>query len=274
MSGDEPSLEPVRGLSPAATNIMIGALAFAGGIAGTALVLHFTAPAPAPVAATAPAPVVQPTPVALPPGTDLASLSAREQAMAAKLDALEAKIGEVDGSARTASGYATQAERLMIAFAVRRVIERGQPLGALELQLRKRFGDHGDSVATIVQAAREPVTLEDLRLALDVVAPKLGSSPKDGMWTLFRRGLADMVVIRQESSPSPRTADRLVRAQRTLEAGQVEAALAEVAKMPGADNATDWMAAAKRYILTRQALRDIEEAAMDTPSAQAPRTGV
>jgi hypothetical protein len=275
MSGDEPSLEPARGLSPFATNMLIGLGAFAAGIGGTALALHLWSPPTAPVAITAPAPQTQPTPVAaLPPGTDLASLSAREQALAAKLDALESRIGQVDGSARTASTYATQAERLMIAFAVRRVVERGQPLGSLEAQLRRRFAEaHADAVSTIVQATREPVTLEDLRVALDLIGPRLGTSPSEGAWSMARRAVSDMVVVRRADSPSPRPADRLKRAHRTLEAGQIEATLAEVAKMPGADSAAGWVAAAKRYIAARAALREIEGAAMETPSAQTVRAG-
>jgi hypothetical protein len=274
MSGDEPSLEPARGLSPLGTHILIGGLAFAGGIVGTALVLQLSGSwprAPAPVTASALAP--QPTPPALPPGTDLASLSAREQALATRLDQLDARLRDVDAGARNASSYATQAERLMIAFSVRRAIERGLPLGPLEAQLRRRFDEaHGEAVATIIGAAREPVTLEDLRLALDLIAPRLGTAPADSVWTSFRRALGDMVVLRQGDSPSSRSADRLKRARRTLEEGQVEAALAEVAHLPGVARAESWVTAAKRYIAARTALREIEAAAMETPAAP-PRAG-
>jgi len=273
MSGDEPSLEPARGLSPLGTHILIGGLAFGGGIVGTALALQLSGSwprAPAPVVASAPAP--QPTPLALPPGTDLSSLSAREQALATRLDQLDARLRDVDAGARNASSYATQAERLMIAFSVRRAIERGLPLGPLEAQLRRRFGEgHGEAVATVVGAAREPVTLEDLRLALDLIAPRLSTAPTDSVWTSFRRAIGDLVVLRQGTSSS-RSADRLKRARRTLEEGQVEAALAEVAHLPGVARAESWVTAAKRYIAARAALREIEAAAMETPAAP-PRAG-
>lgn len=281
MNGEEPSLEPPRGLSPLGTNLMIGALAFLGGIGGTALVLHFWGtPAPPPavavdgnVASSEPsAAQTQPAKIpTLPPNTDAASLFAREQALATRLDSLEAKLKDVDTGARAASGYATQAERLMIAFSVRRAIERGLPLGPLEGPLRQRFAaNHRDAVATLVQAAGQPVTLEDLRLALDTIAPRLTTAPDDGLWTLFRRAVGDLVVLRQADTPSPRSADRLKRARRTLEEGQVEAALAEVARMPGAASAESWVAAAKRYIAARAALREIEAAAMETPAAPPP----
>lgn len=267
MSPDEPlALEPPRGLSPLATNLLIGAIAFAGGIAGTAGVLYWNGRTPA---SPPPVQVVQPqtsSPApALPAGTDLASLAAREAAMASRLDALDARLQDVDGSARAASSFATQAERLMIAFAARRAVERGLPLGPLEGQLHKRFGEsHGEAVSTLIAAAGQPVTLEDLRVALDQLAPRLTSSASEGFWARGMRAFSDLVVLRQADSPSPRPGDRLKRAQRALDEGQVESALAEVARMPGAAEAQSWTSAAKRYIAARNALREIELAAMET----------
>lgn len=266
MDAEEPlALEPARGLSPMGTQILIGALAFAAGIGGTVGVMHLYGPKPpAPLAAPAPAPQAQPAPA--PPRTDAATLGAREQELAARLDQLDQRLRDVDAGARNAASYATQAERLMIAFSVRRAIERGLPLGPLEAQLRRRFGEtHGDAVATIVQAAGQPVTLEDLRLALDTIAPRLGSAPDESLWSNFRRALGDMIVLRDADVPSPRPADRLRRARRTLAEGQVEAALAEVARMPGAASAASWVTAARRFIGARAALREIELAAMETP---------
>ena len=57
-------------------------------------------------------------------------------------------------------------------------------------------------------------------------------------------------------------ADRLARARRLLEGGQVEAARAEVARLPGARDDGNWMAAATRYIQARHALDGIENAAI------------
>ena len=81
---DEPSLEPPRGLSPLGTNVMIGVLAFLGGIGGTALIYQLSgpkpvAPAPAPAPVSAPAP--QPAPA---PGPDIASLFSPRGAISAK----------------------------------------------------------------------------------------------------------------------------------------------------------------------------------------------
>jgi len=269
MSPDEPlALEPARGFSPLMTKIAIGAGAFVLGVGGTAGLLWYTSPAPKPAPAAVVA--VQPVaaPAALPPATDVATLSARETMLAGRLDQLETRLRDVDNGARTASSYASQAERLMIAAAARRAIERGMPLGPIAPQLRRRFGEaHADAVGTIIQAADQPVTLEDLRLGLDAIAPRLTSAPDVGIMARLRDGLGDLIVLRQSDTPSPRPADRLRRARRTLGEGQVEAALAEVARMPGAPAATSWVGFAKGYINARAALREIEAAAMDAAPA-------
>jgi hypothetical protein len=271
MSPDEPlALEPARGLSPLTRTIAIGAAAFAAGVAGTAGVIWLRtppAPKPAPPAAVTVQPTVAPA-LTLPPATDVATLSAREAMLAGRLDQLEQRLRGVDNGARTAASYATQAERLMIAFATRRAIERGMPLGPLAQQLHARFGEaHPDAVGTVIQAAGQPVTLEDLRLALDTLGPRLTVAPNASLFSRLAGMFGDLVVLRQSDSPSPRPADRLRRARRTLEEGQVEAALAEVARLPGAAAAESWVEAAKRYIGARAALREIEGAAMETPTA-------
>jgi thioredoxin-like negative regulator of GroEL len=70
------------------------------------------------------------------------------------------------------------------------------------------------------------------------------------------------VVLRKAGTPSPMPADRLSRARRLLAAGQVEAARAEVARLPGAGQAGNWMEAARRYVAARQALEVIENTAL------------
>ncbi len=274
MSRDEPTaLKPARGLSALGTTILVGLLAFLGGIAATAALIQFSGMGPfgrtpAPVETeAAPAEAVIAPP--LPAGTDLATLNAREQMLAGRLDELEERLVAVRSASRVASSYANRAEGLLIAFATRRLLDRGLPLGGVEGQLRLRFGaSHPEEVAAILRAANDPATLEDLRLALDAIAPRLvAGGPDEGVWSRVRRLFNDLVVLRQETSPSPRPADRLRRARRVLEAGQVEAALAEIAHLPGAESAESWIAAARRYIAARQALGNIELAAMQAPGA-------
>ncbi|WP_010542764.1 hypothetical protein [Sphingomonas elodea] len=273
---DEPlAPEPVRTLSPRRNRMIPVGLGFLAGAALTAGAMHYAAPhlaTPAepsakPAASPSPAPpaLKMPPPV-LPPATDVATLDARESALAARLDALEVQLRQADESARNAAQYSTQAERLMVAAAVRRAVERGQPLGSLEQQLRARFGGaHPQAVGAIVTAAADPLTLEDLRIALDTIAPRLGTGPDDSIWVRFRAFVGDLFVLHQAGVPSPRPAERLRRARSALAAGNVETAIAEVAHMPGASVAEGWTSAATRYVNARKALDEIEKAAAATP---------
>lgn len=273
---DEPlAPEPVRTLSPRRNRMIIAGASFLAGVALTAGAIELggvrrsTAPAdtttPVATHAPAPPPLKMPPPV-LPAATDVATLDARESALAARLDALELQLRQADESARNAAQYSTQAERLMVAAAVRRAVERGQPLGSLEQQLRARFGErHPEAVGAIVAAAADPLTLEDLRIALDTIAPRLGTGPDDSLWVRFRSFVGDLFVLHQAGMPSPRPAERLRRARSALGAGNVETAIAEVAHMPGASVAEGWTSAATRYVNARKALDEIEKAAAATP---------
>ncbi|TGX53345.1 hypothetical protein E5A73_10855 [Sphingomonas gei] len=276
---DEPlAPEPTRG-PETRSPYLIGGLAFAGGIAVTAAAFQLAGGIGSPQPAPAPTPIEAAQPQAnpatpLPPGTDIATLSAREQELAGKLDQLELRLRDINGSARNASTYASRAERLLIAAAVRRATERGQPLGPLEGQLRQRFAEtRGEAVGMILRASAEPVTLGDLRLALETIAPRLTSGADDSMWMSVRRLLGDLVVLREAASPSPRTADRLRRARLALDQGDVEAALAEVVHMPGVASAGSWIVAARRYIAARQGLLEIERDALEAPSPAPPAAG-
>jgi hypothetical protein len=194
---------------------------------------------------------------------DIDTLAAREAALAARLSDLEARSATIDTKADAASGNATRAEGLLIAFAARRAIDRGIGLGYIEGQLRERFGaTQPRAVATVIQAARAPVTIEDLRLGLDSIAPDLVSGGHEAQWSGLRNPISNLVVLHTEGSPSPRPSARMMRARRLLEAGQVEAALAEIERLPGASGAQRWLAAAHRYINARRALDVIETAAI------------
>jgi hypothetical protein len=268
------------------TAAILGAVAFLAGLAAMALGLRTfpqwfgakpVATVTLPIASTAdgkrtPVVIVPGNGTAAPPAIDLDALSTREAELAARLADLETRTTNVGGQARAASTYATRAEGMMIAFAARRQIDRGLPLGYVEEQLRERFGSiQPQAVGTIIQAAQQPVTIEDLRVGLDAIAPELKTgAASDGWAASFRRELGNLIVLHRADTPSPLPADRLARARRTLEAGHVEAALAEVARMPGAPRAERWTSAARRYIGARQALDTIETAAILGQGAPAP----
>jgi hypothetical protein len=204
------------------------------------------------------------------PAVDPAAIVTREAALAAQLAALEARAAAVATDAAAAGTQATRAESLMVAFAARRAIDRGTGLGYLEEQLRTRFvAAQPRAVAVVIQAARQPVTIEDLRQGLDAIAPGLQAGVQTGWLAQAQREFGNLIVIRKEGTPSAAPVERLARARRLLDDGQVDAARTEVARLPGAAQAGAWLAAARRYALAHQALDVIETAAI-LGQAQAP----
>lgn len=194
------------------------------------------------------------------------ALTVRTAALDAQLRGIEGRMAAADTASRTAAAQSRRAEGLMIAFAARRTLDRGLPLDYLEPLLRARFGtDQPQAVATVVGAVGSP-TLADLREGLSKIAPTLTTgSNADGFFRTVWRELSNLVVLRREATPSPRPDDRLERARLSLDGGNVEGALAEVSRMPGAADASSWIDAAKRYIDTRRALNVLERAAIGTP---------
>ena len=139
----------------------------------------------------------------------------------------------------------------------RRAIDRGLELGYLEQQLRDRFGaTQPTEVATIIDGPRHPVTTEDLRLGLDQIGPQLALGPAgEGGWGgAVWRLLGSLIVVHPRNTPSPVPSERLARVRRMLAQGQVEAAVEEVGKLPGAAQATGWMTGARQYVAARKAL--------------------
>lgn len=199
-----------------------------------------------------------------PQPADPALLANREATVAAQLAALESRVATVTVDAGQAGGQAARAESMLVAVAVRRAIDHGTPLGYLEEQLRARFGQSQPrAVAILTQAAKTPVTLDDLRQGLDDIGEALATGRGDAHWSdSLDRLLSNLVVLRQAGTPSPLPVDRLARARRLLDGGQVEAARAEVARLPGVQVAAGWLAGARRYVLARQALDAIDNAAI------------
>ena len=197
--------------------------------------------------------------------------SDKERALAVRVAGLEDRLSRINVQAQAASGNAARAEGLLIAFAARRALDRGSPLGYIESQLRLRFGDaQPKAVTTIVNASREPVTLEELLAGLDDIGPALTSgSTGAGFWTDFKRELSELFVIRRDGTPSPAPQQRLNRAKRYVENGNVDAAIAEIDKLPGSDGGDElvaqWMEKARRYNEARRALDVIETAAILEP---------
>ncbi|MFN3943546.1 MAG: hypothetical protein ACK4K7_01290 [Allosphingosinicella sp.] len=265
-----------RGLLPL---MVLPALAFLLGIAAMGWLLAnwesgarflgvAPAPPPAEEAAAEPVPEIlpeEPAPAPTPAGETQRLVLDPE--VTRRVNRLEERIAEIDTQSRAAVGNADRAEGLLVAFAARRALDRGVPLGYIEGLLRQRFGDsQPQAVGTIIAAARQPVTLEELNEGLQEIGPQLtGAPPDQDWWSALRAEFGNLVTVRRQGTPSTVPGERLRRATRRLEAGQVDVALAEVLRMPGRDHAGDWIEAARRYVAARRALDTIETAALLDP---------
>ncbi len=261
--GATPPPAPRRNLLPV---LILLLLAFALGVALTVWAWPYIQrqwgerpPAATTPAATAPA--AYPAPAARPLTAGTA------QMLDGRVVQLEERLNRITVEAQAASGNAARAEGLLVAFAARRALDSGAPLGYIEGQLRLRFGQaQPRAVAAIINAARNPITLVDLRAGLNQIADEVTKSPATAdWWTALEHEARQLVSIRKESTPSPRPEIAMDRALRYIDAGRVNAALAEVEHMPGRAAADRWIQAARRYMEARRALDLIETAAILEP---------
>jgi hypothetical protein len=245
--------------------ILIGAAAATWGLARYQPAARFLGVAPPPQPVT-PKPVqltstTSPQPVAAPQPTN------------AQLADLQARVARVEGAAQRAEGFAGRADALVIAFAARRAIDRGVALGYLEPLLVDRFGgQHQQAVGTVISASRQPVRLNDLIAEYDTLGPDLRrGGPQDNWWTNFRRELGTLIEVHPAQRPAINPDARYQRARQRLATGDVDQALAETMRLPGAANAQDWIAKARRYVAAHRALDEIESAALlGAPMRQPP----
>ena len=182
----------------------------------------------------------------------------------ARVSALETRLTRIEQQAATSDGKTAHAEALLTAFATRRTLDRGAPLGALEGQLQQRFGAaHSDAVAAIITAARYPVTREMLNTQLDSLAPRIGSTEeKTSGWSRFKQQVSNLFVLRRERHEAPDQVATLAQVHADLDDGNVGKAIIAMEQMPQAERATAWIAAARRYDAGQKALDVIEQAAL------------
>lgn len=196
-------------------------------------------------------------------------VTAPSVADAQRVAALEARLVLLERETRVVQGSTGRADALVIAFAARRAVERGVALGYLEPLLMERFGaSHQRAVAIIVTAARTPVTQAELIADFDRLGPLLrGKGLDESWWTGVQREMGALVSIRRNDTPNPRPAARFGRAKAQLETGEIDDALAETMRLPGASRpeAQGWIARARRLIAAKRALDEIESAALVGP---------
>ena len=257
-----PSLRAVLGTSLLA---FIGGAALVGWLVWDGRVTLTPTEVAAPSAASAsfanlPKPAASPSaaaPAALAESTALGGMDQR-------IAALEQRLTRIDLQAAASEGNTARAEALLVAFAARRALERGAPLGYLADQLKLRFGEaQPGAVATVIDTAQNPVTLDRLAGQFDALAPALINAPQgESGWDQFTRELSGLFVIRHGDGPTARPEQRLDRIRVLLRTGQIDAALADVARLPGAAAAADWINAARRYAAGQRALDLIETTAL------------
>ena len=209
-----------------------------------------------------PALALQPMPRA--PQPVLTAGAAPNAAAAEQLAMLEARLRNVENATQRNAGSVGRADALLVAFASRRAIDRGVQLGYLETLLAERFGaQHPVAVATIITAARNPITLDDLTNDYARLDGELRrGAPDEGLWQGLRREMGGLVAVRRASAPSPKPEARYERAMARLDQGQVDVALAETMRLPGASRAGPWIAKARRYVAAHRALDEVESSAL------------
>ena len=181
--------------------------------------------------------------------------------------ALAAQLNSSAMQASAAAAQAGRAEALLAAFATRRAIESGKPLGYLEGQLRLRFGTAlPDVVNSLIAFARQPVTQDRLVTQFEVLAPHLVGPDEQSSWSKIKRDLSGLFVLHSSSganTASPKM--RLGHARLCLREGKIEAAIADVRLLPGAKGAAQWIADATRYAEAMHALDALDTSALLEP---------
>jgi hypothetical protein len=263
------------------TALIIAAAAFLLGVAATVFIIWRVdfkvpdvfgeSPAPVTLASEAVEPSPAPTPIDVEAAQKAAQaverVSEQQGGIDQRVAAMEQRLARLDLQAEAAAGNAARAEGLLIAFATRRALERGAPLGYLADQLTLRFGDaRPNAVRTVIQAAENPITLDQLLARLEGLAPRLARNPREeNMLETFKREVGALFIVRRESLPSPQPTRRLERARLFLESGRIDAAVAEVRHLPNAVEASAWIADAERYSAAQRALDLIETTAILEP---------
>jgi hypothetical protein len=278
----EPTIYPatVEGRPRSQWRLTLVALALTlilGAVGGGWMVLYYNEQNVQQADGTAPAalapgagkvPLARPVAVAPQPLATPALTGADATTVAARVAQIEDRLARLSLTAESASGNAAKAEAILDAFAARRALDRGLPLGPMEAQLRLRFGEsQPNAVESILSASARPVTQEDLLRRLDAMRPIAMADSNAGWLTRMGNSLSGLIVIRSADAPSAAPVRRFERAQRAVEGGRVDEAIGEVMALPGAENelVRQWLDDARRYNDARRALDLIETAAIVEP---------
>ncbi len=191
-----------------------------------------------------------------------------------RLAALEARLAraETAGAAGGVAGSMASNDHisgLVLAFAARRALETGHSLGPIETELRARYGTTSPHlVEAIANLAKQPITVAELKSELTALQPTLVSS-SDNWWDRLTESLSSLATVRKAAVQNDQPAVLFESAQLALDSGNVESALATVAKLPRRGAATDWLLKAKRLATATKALDALEARAFEVTPAPA-----
>jgi hypothetical protein len=258
---DEDFTSPVQARSSSVRGLVIFALiCFAIGIAAMGWLLSEWTPARNMLLGKTLAPQTAISPPQSAPSAPVAPKPEAAATPEEHMAKIEEKLAIIDQQADSASNDASRAERMMIAFAARRAIERGASLGYLEGALMRQFGGNdANAVSTIIKGARAPVTLEQLEEGLDTAHVSLIAVGADAGWfSRIWQDMGSLAVIKRDGEDRISPDQRYDRARRALERDRVEMAIREVEALPGHADAKPWLDRARRYVQVRKALDRLE----------------
>lgn len=209
--------------------------------------------------------------LAAPPAAQMSQIATVE----GRLAMIEDRMSRIDLQTSAAAGNAGRAEGLLIAFAARRMVDRGEPLGYLADQLRLRFMNaQPRAVQTVVDFAANPVTIDALSARLEALSPELTvSTANRSLWERTRQEITSLFVVRRDSAALANPTARIERARLMLTAKRIDSAIGEVERLPGAEAADNWIADARRYEAAQKALDLLETTAMLEPNRLQDSTG-
>ncbi|WP_374411094.1 hypothetical protein [Novosphingobium colocasiae] len=192
-----------------------------------------------------------------------------------RLAMLEDRLSRIDYQSGAIVGNTARAEGMLIAFAARRMVDRGEPLSYVADQLRLRFANaQPRAVQTIIDFSRKPVTIDELSARLEALSPQLSNTAGSvGLWSRVRREVTGLFVVRSDNASLVTPSARIDRARLMLSSRRIGGAIEEVERLPGADSATNWIADARRYQEAQRALDLLETTAMLEPHRLADGAG-
>ncbi|WP_448584900.1 hypothetical protein [Thermaurantiacus sp.] len=226
--------------------------------------------------------IAAPAEVAPPPSPpapqELAGLEAETRRLGEALAALDARfsalVADLEGRGETAGALAEATGRvreLYFLLAVRRHLERGMPLGALEPALVRAFeGREPSAVAAIVAWSRSPVSVRQLetRLADPHAGPMPDATAPGGFWSRLWTGLSGLVELRRSAGPE---AEARKRARAALAGEDLATAIALIDSGSRTGFEAAWLEDARRLLAARDGLERLELLALaEPPSAAGP----